>query len=238
MPGPHARDGAAARRPASSLSRGAGSMISCQFFQSRLRMSIAIGEPSVSPARTPERNSTRVASRSACGARGRSPAGGARARASTSAARSGRPAGMPSRTLTRAGPCDSPAVVKRSMTMKAAGRRERREPGNVPGSLRLQPITPSPARQGPARMSAAVTSITTRPVGRDTEELEHHRRIVAREGQRGAERSVEVVLRRERAALEVVVRDVDHLDRAVRRGDEGQAVGLRRARCHRRSDGR
>ena len=36
-------------------------MISCQFFQSRLcdRASRS-GEPSVSPARTPERNSTRV----------------------------------------------------------------------------------------------------------------------------------------------------------------------------------
>ena len=32
-------------------------MISCQFFQSRLWISIAIGEPSVSPARTPERSS-------------------------------------------------------------------------------------------------------------------------------------------------------------------------------------
>ena len=55
--GTHARDGALARI-ADRASRGAGSMISCQFFQSRLWMSIAIGEPSVSPARTPERNST------------------------------------------------------------------------------------------------------------------------------------------------------------------------------------
>src|SRR5215218_7300395 len=62
---------------------------------------------------------------------------------------------------------------------------------------------------------------------RHPEELEHHRRIVAREGERSAERSVEIVLRRERSALEVVVGDVDHLDRAVRRGDEGQAVGGR-----------
>jgi hypothetical protein len=38
-------------------SRGAGSITSTQFFQSRLRTSIAIGEPSVSPARTPARNS-------------------------------------------------------------------------------------------------------------------------------------------------------------------------------------
>ena len=37
---------------------GAGFMISSQFFQSRLRISIAIGAPIVSPARTPERNST------------------------------------------------------------------------------------------------------------------------------------------------------------------------------------
>ena len=35
-------------------------MISCQFFQSRLWISIAIGEPRVSPARTPERNSIGV----------------------------------------------------------------------------------------------------------------------------------------------------------------------------------
>ena len=35
-------------------------MIACQFFQSRLWISIAIGEPSVSPARTPERNSIDV----------------------------------------------------------------------------------------------------------------------------------------------------------------------------------
>ena len=40
--------------------RGAGSMISGQFFQSRFGMTIAIGEPMVSPARTPDRNSTCV----------------------------------------------------------------------------------------------------------------------------------------------------------------------------------
>ena len=56
--GTHARDGALARGVRRRASRGAGSMISCQFFQSRLWISIAIGEPSVSPARTPERNST------------------------------------------------------------------------------------------------------------------------------------------------------------------------------------
>ena len=54
----------ARRRGSGSSSRGAGSMISCQFSQSRLRMSMAIGEPIVSPARTPERNST--SSRSIC----------------------------------------------------------------------------------------------------------------------------------------------------------------------------
>jgi hypothetical protein len=39
-------------------------MIACQFAQSRLRMSIAIGLPIVSPARTPERIS--AVSRSIC----------------------------------------------------------------------------------------------------------------------------------------------------------------------------
>ena len=52
---------ALARPSAHRSSRGAGSMISCQFFQSRLRMSIAIGEPSVSPARTPRQELDRVA---------------------------------------------------------------------------------------------------------------------------------------------------------------------------------
>ncbi len=50
--------------PSASVSRGAGSMIACQFAQSRLRMSIAMGPPNVSPARTPERIS--AVSRSIC----------------------------------------------------------------------------------------------------------------------------------------------------------------------------
>src|SRR5215204_3207060 len=146
------------------------------------------------------------------------------------AARSGRPAGMPSSTLTRACPCDSPAVVKRSMTMKAAS-------GGKDAS---------PARRR-ARFSATYHAISAtswpgedvrrgdvdhnEPLTRHTEELEHHRGIVAREGQRGAEWSIEVVLRRQRAALVVVVRDVDHLDRSVGRGHEGQSVDRRRARA-------
>ena len=62
-------------------------------------------------------------------------------------------AGTPSITLTRAWPCDSPAVVKRSI-----GGRGGRGKDASPATRRLasmQPITPSPARQGPGRMSGS-----------------------------------------------------------------------------------
>ena len=87
-------------------------MISCQFFQSRLWISIAIGEPSVSPARTPDRNSIDVLLDLHA-----TPAAVAllapRELGVDVVGEQGNAAGIPSRMLTRAGPCDSPAVVKR-----------------------------------------------------------------------------------------------------------------------------
>ena len=53
--GTHPRDRAFARSAGASASRGAGSMISCQFFQSRLRMSIAIGPTRASRRRVRRR---------------------------------------------------------------------------------------------------------------------------------------------------------------------------------------
>ena len=115
-------------------------MISSQFFQSLLRISIEIGEPSVSPARTPDRNSMR--SVSICMRRPRPYPCCRRARSvSTSAASKGTPAGRPSRIETSAGPWDSPAVVKRSMNVRS--RREGR------------PVVPGPVSQRMTRGGAA-----------------------------------------------------------------------------------
>ncbi len=92
-----------------SVTPGAGDISSCHFGHSVLWMTIETGEPSVSPWRMPPRISTSSRSKRIRGPRPKP----SRRRASSSWSCSSvteRPAGSPSTTTVRAGPCDSPAV--------------------------------------------------------------------------------------------------------------------------------
>src|SRR6266513_3297305 len=89
-------------------------MTSCQCSQSRFHTSMAMGEPSVSPARTPASHSIWSDS---IFIRAPRPYPPMRRFSSTliRSAETGNPAGIPSRIPTRPRPCDSPAVVNRKV---------------------------------------------------------------------------------------------------------------------------
>ena len=110
------------RRRGFCVRPGAGDISSAHFGHSVLRIMIATGDPSVRPWRTPPRNSSSSSSR-----RMRGPRPNPRRRRASSVAMSsmatGKPAGSPSTTATRAGPCDSPAVKKRSTWTLVPGMR-------------------------------------------------------------------------------------------------------------------
>ena len=97
-----------------SSSTGSGDITCSHFAHSELPTSIATGPPRVRPWRTPPRK--RTSSRSNFIRAPRPAPSRRRARSSpTSADVTAIPAGRPSAIVTRAGPCDSPAVNQRTM---------------------------------------------------------------------------------------------------------------------------
>ena len=98
----------------SSAATGSGLITVCHLGHSLLPTRIAMGDPSVTPCRTPPRNSTSSRSKDIRAPRPWPSRRRARARARSSLDTS-TPAGSPSIVATRAGPCDSPAVNQRSM---------------------------------------------------------------------------------------------------------------------------
>src|SRR5439155_18763803 len=154
----------------------------------------------------------------------------------TCSASSDRPAGMPSRMLTSAGPCDSPAVVKRSIVaggrwqvagqQRRAGELRSPAPHYLPATSHRQPATtkqPSRCRfyVGGSEVDDDQTLL------REPEQLEYRASGVAGEGTARAQRTVEIPLDRELAAREEV-RDVHDLDVATLRSDEGKPVAVDR----------
>src|SRR5262245_7077413 len=105
-------------------------------------MTSETGEPRVRPCRTPPVNS-----RSSRSNRMRGPRPNPRRRRASSAAISsiviGSPAGSPSTTTARAGPCDSPAVRKRNMFLRFRCSAYR---SAIPRPGRLQPSAAVPAQ--------------------------------------------------------------------------------------------
>ena len=150
-----ARDGALARRGIALARRGIHDLLPVLPVAIVDRASRSASRASRRRAR---RRGTRPRpSRSACAGRGRSPAAGARARRRRQRRGAARPAGIPSRMETSAGPCDSPAVVKRSMSEDARKRRRRR------GSMdKARP--PVADRDGRSeKLTTRVRLVTSRP---------------------------------------------------------------------------